>query len=395
MIALGAVLRPFARISYRKHRTPVVAITGSVGKTTTKEFVAKVLASEFNVRHTAGNFNDRPGVMTTVLGVPRIRRIFDLVRTLPRVLQRTIRPRGADYLVIEISAGHIELALTVFIPFISVVTAIAPVHLERFGSIEGIIEEKSNLVRGLPENGFAVLCFDDRAVRAMAGLNRGSTVFYGFSPEADVWMDEPERVNGGFATTLHDGSYEARLHFPHLVNRFHLLAVMAAWCVGSIAGIPRHRMRDIVQQLNPTKGRGDVSAGPRGSLLINDSFSASPAAMKASLETFQAVAGDRRRFLVLGEMRELGPDEERFHREVGRYSAGSGDILIAVGERADVYVAEFLAAHPSAPAFHSPDASSAFSILERELREGDAILFKGSHAVGLQDLIDRVRAMPQ
>jgi UDP-N-acetylmuramoyl-tripeptide--D-alanyl-D-alanine ligase len=394
MRILAASLRPFARAAFRKHQTPVVAITGSVGKSTTTEFVGKVLASRLDVIRTAGNYNDSTGVPTTILGVKRVKTFTRFANQLPRILYRTyVSPQRGDYFVLEVSAGGIRQKLTMFTPSITIVTAIAPSHLEMFGSVEGIIEEKVQLVEALPETGYAVLCYDDLAVRGMAHRTRSKTVFYGFDPKADVWMDAPLRVGGGLATTLHDAQGEVRLFFPHLVNRYHLLAVMASWCVGTIAGLPRETLSAAVQDVVPRRGRGSTLEGPRGSVLFDDAFNANPASMAAAFDTFQALAGDRRRIAILGDMLEMGPDAGRYHREVGRQAVDFADVVIGVGDHARAYVSEFTAARPGAPGYHCRDIDEAFEVVKKELRSGDAVLLKGSHGIGLQDLIPRIQSL--
>ena len=282
---LGIFLRPFARLAYRRRRIPVIAITGSVGKSTTTAFIARVLGTTFRVVRTPGNYTDLTGVPTTILGVGRIKTVRRYLREFPRVVFRTfVRQHRADYFVLEVAAGGIEHQLTIFSPRLTVVTAITDAHVEMFGSVEGIIREKGRLVRALPETGHAVLCYDD-------------------------------------------------------------------------------------------------------------AFNANPASMRAALETFREVAGERRRVVVLGDMYELVEETARFHREVGQQAAAVADVLIGVGEHAHDYVREFTTMRPSVPAFHRRNVEEAFEVVRRELRPGDAVLLKASHGVELQKLIPRIRSL--
>lgn len=392
---VSAALRGFVRLARMQRPTPVVVITGSVGKTTTKECTAAVLRTVNEVRRTPGNHNCLTGVPSTLLGVSRPQTVMQMARRLPGILRSVLGgPPPADYLVLEVGTlrpGQIRLQLSAFTPQIAVVTAVAPVHLETLGSLDAITHEKRAVVEALPADGYAVLCYDDERVRSMAAVNQGSTIYYGFGSGADVRMTEPDERAGGMATVLSDSDGDIALHFPHVSGRHLLYAAMAAWCVGRLAGVPRQRIADAIQAMSPEPGRGSIEPGPRDTLIFDDSFSASPIAMAAALRTFDVAAGSRRRILVLGEMLELGDAAEALHRSAGRDAASIGDAVLGVGDHARFYVEEFTSQRPGAPAWHCKDAAAAAALLGHQLQAGDALFVKGSHRLGLSGLLTELR----
>jgi UDP-N-acetylmuramoyl-tripeptide--D-alanyl-D-alanine ligase len=280
-----------------------------------------------------------------------------------------------------------------FTPSIAVVTSIAPSHLEGLGSMNAVIKEKSTVVAALPKNGHAVLCYDDEAVRRMARLNQGRTIFYGFSQNADVWMDPPIWSMEGLSTTLYHEHGQSDLCFPYLLNKYHLYAVMAAWCVGVIADVPRRRMERLVQRFSPGIGRGRIVPGPGGSILLDETWNANPVSMLAAFETLSAVAEGRRRVMVLGDMLELGADSERLHLEIGRRAAAHGDVMIGIGEAARSYVEEFQQQCPSRPAYYRRTIEEGLEILDRELQPGDIVLLKASHGVHFDKLLVAIQKL--
>ncbi|KON82160.2 UDP-N-acetylmuramoyl-tripeptide--D-alanyl-D-alanine ligase [Azoarcus sp. PA01] len=392
---LAACLRSAAGFEYSRHPVPIVAITGSAGKTTTKECVAAVLASTYTVRSTVGNRNDRTGVPSTLLGLSNLTSLKKFLGATPSLLSRLVRGQPeADYLVLEIAArlpNQIPKQLRVFSPSISIVTSIGPAHLATLGAIENVAKEKGSIVAALPHDGYAILFQDDENVRNMAKLHSGQTLFFGFSSSADVWMDSPRRSGSGLTTVLHDPHGAMEMSFPHLMNRHHLNAVLAAWCVGLIADVPRGVMASIVQDYAPKNGRGTVWTNGNNELFYDDTFNANPLSMRAALETFREIAGDRRRILVLGDMLELGEGSDELHESVGRAAAEVGDVLITAGEYGGSYVKGFTEANRSGSVARCKDGSEIYQALCAERRRNGAVLLKGSHGSGMYKVVSRIK----
>ncbi|HET9262507.1 MAG TPA: UDP-N-acetylmuramoyl-tripeptide--D-alanyl-D-alanine ligase [Vicinamibacterales bacterium] len=390
-----AVLRRIAAWAHRSTPPRVIAVTGSVGKSTTKDLIASVLETTYVVRRTRKNGNIA-GVPAALLGLPKLTcTIRDFRRRLPMIARAAMKPPRPDYFVLEIGttkSGHIAAALKMFTPSISVITTFVPAHLEALRSLEGVVREKGQLVSALPSTGYAVLRYDDERVRQLAGLHRGRSIFYGFDTHADVWMERPRVSDKGLSTVLHDRDI-VPLHFPMLRNTDHLYAVMAAWCVGRIAGVPSEKIRTAVEAFAPLSGRGDVVAGRRGEMIMDDSWNANPASVRSALKAFQTVSGSRRRIAVLGDMLELGADSPRFHHDIGRAAAAYVDALYGIGMHARAYVEGFQQARPGAPAAWYATVGEAIPTIQMTVQAGDAVLVKASHGVHLGRLVEALREL--
>lgn len=394
--AIAVALRQFARARLTRHPIKIIAVTGSVGKTTTKECVADTLASTYDVRRTIGNSNCRTGVPSTILGVRNAYSLGRFIRSFPTIVRNTFStPSEADYLVLEVGArlpGQIPTHLNVFHPFISIVTSIAPAHLETLGTIENIIYEKSSIVRALPSHGYAVLCGDDDNVRKMASQNRGKTLFFGYDRNCDVWVDKPQHAAMGLTTVIHDRDISTPLSLPGLTNADHLYAVMAAWCVGLITGVDRKSMASALAQHGTRRGRGSITTGPEDTLIYDDTFNANPASMKSSLQAFVPISEGRRRIVVLGSMLELGADATLWHEQIGSLSADIADVLIACGIHAQDYLKGYVTAGGAGAAVAVDTPEAAYSAVIAARRRDDAIFLKGSHGSGIYKLADRLTA---
>jgi UDP-N-acetylmuramoyl-tripeptide--D-alanyl-D-alanine ligase len=384
------------RIAAWAHRgarrpVPIVAVTGSVGKTTAKDLIADVLETTFVVRRTrkSGNVG---GVPAALLGLPKLTRSRrGLGRRIWLIARAALKPPRPDYFVLEIGAGErgrIAAALTMFTPAISVITTFAPAHLHALGSLDGVAREKGQLVSALPATGHAVLRYDDERVRALAAQNLGRSVLYGFDPRADVWMERPIATEHGLSTVLHDRGEIFPLHLALLRNEYHLYAVMAAWCVGRIAGVSSEAITKAVEAFAPLSGRGDVVTGARGEMIMDESWNANPASVRAALETFARLGGSRRRIAVLGDMLELGPDSRQFHQEIGRAAAEYSEILYAVGTEARAYCDVFQQERLGAAVAWYATVEEATEPIRAGVRPGDAVLVKASHDVHLERLVD-------
>ena len=396
MVSVVPALRKLAGHTFRRFPVPVVAITGSVGKTTTKDLIADVLETRYRVLRSAENFNIE-GIPSALLDIPFTKSLRVALTRLPVILQRTLHPPRPDYFVLEVGTtkpGDIALSVSMFVPTIAVITTFMPAHLEQLGSVEGVAREKSNLVRALPPGGHAVLRYDDKRVLALRGLHRGPDVTYGFDPRADVHADPPERTRAGLATVIHDPDSDVPLVFPHLVNTHHLYAVMAAWCVGRIANVPAPTMAAAVQRMQPLDGRGGVRTTASGLLVMDESWNANPASLSAALETFKVVSQGRRRVVILGDMLELGAESRRYHEALGRQAAASADVLVTVGLEARYFVAGFIASKAGARHFSFDNVDDAAAYVEDYVRPHDALLVKGSHGVHLERLVHVLAAPP-
>jgi UDP-N-acetylmuramoyl-tripeptide--D-alanyl-D-alanine ligase len=353
--------------------TTVIGITGSIGKTSTKEVVASVVAQRFSIYRSPGNMNSEIGLPLSLL---------------------EIEP-GTDMAVLEMGGAYAfgELALLAEIakPTYAVVTNVHPVHLERMGTIEAIARTKAELVEAIPENGAAILNGDDPRVRAMADVCRGTVITYGLTSGNDVWGDRVE-TDGlrGSSFRLHLDGEIYHLKIP-LVGGHAVDLALAAIAVGSALGMAVPEM--VTGLHNPgIQVRLLLIDGPNGSRLIDDTYNASAPSVLSALGLLDQIGG-RRKIAVLGDMRELGEVSEEQHRLVGRRVAEVVDELITYGPLAKIIAAEAVEAASAegraiaVTTFELTDRAEIIAFLLSELREGDVALLKGSRGLKMEDFV--------
>jgi UDP-N-acetylmuramoyl-tripeptide--D-alanyl-D-alanine ligase len=345
----------------------LVGITGSAGKTTTKELLAALLGARFRVAATPGNLNNLYGFPMSLLNVPD----------------------GTEWMVAEMgmsTPGELRQLSLLGRPDAAVYTVVRPVHLEFFGTIQAIAEAKSELMAGLADDGLLVGNADDpevtRIVRRHAARPewRGRVVWYGVHGDADVrgrnLEAEPEGVGSRFVLEAGGAQTEVRLPLHGLYNVENCLAAAAcAWGLG----LALDEIAAAVREVRPAAHRGIVHRvdGPRGTYtLVDDSYNSNPDALGKALEGARQLAG-RRWLAVIGDMLELGPESPRFHRAAGERAAALGFApVLGVGEL-------------SRGAFEDwrPDAAAAAEWAASEVREGDVVLVKGSRGVKLDRVV--------
>jgi UDP-N-acetylmuramoyl-tripeptide--D-alanyl-D-alanine ligase len=354
----------------------VVGITGSTGKTIAKEIVADVLARTRTVLRNQGNLNSETGLPMTLLG---------------------LEP-AHDVAVLEMSMyteGEIARLAEIARPEVGVVLAVHPTHLERAGSIEAIARAKSELPAALPADGLAVLNADDPRVAAMAAVTAAEVRTYGLGPHASVRAADIESLGlSGTVFTLEAPWGTRRIHSAmpgrHLVP--HALAAVA---VAERFEVPLDEVEAALAAGSHADHRMAVLTAASGATLIDDTYNASPVSVSAALDflTETPLAAGRRRYAVLGDMLELGPDEERLHREIGAKAAGIVDGLLAVGERGR-WIADAARQAGLARVDTVADVDEAATVFDRSIpaTAGDLVLVKGSRGVALDRLVDALGA---
>jgi UDP-N-acetylmuramoyl-tripeptide--D-alanyl-D-alanine ligase len=354
----------------------LVGITGSAGKTTTKELLAAMLARRFRVAWTPGNLNNLYGFPLSLLNVPE----------------------GTEWMVAEMgmsTPGELRRLSLLGRPDAALFTVVRPVHLEFFASVRAIAEAKSELLAGLAPDGFIVANADDPEVARIAARYRSQhgarVVRYGLhSEEADVKARDPvpEPAGGvGSRFRLEAGgrAVEVRLPLHGLYNVENCLAAAAcAWALD----VPLEEIAAAVRSVRPAAMRGVVHRTDRGFTLIDDSYNSNPDALGKALEGAISLPGERR-IAILGDMLELGPQGPRFHREAGERAARLGFSPVAgVGELSRELVRGAAAA--GAAAVWLPDAGAAADWAAGEVRPGDLALVKASRGVGLETVVQRL-----
>jgi UDP-N-acetylmuramoyl-tripeptide--D-alanyl-D-alanine ligase len=367
-VALGCLAaRHRARFS-----VPLVAVTGSNGKTTTKELIAAALARRFSVLKSEASFNNQWG--------------------LPLTLLRLTSDHEAA--VVEIGTnqpGEIATLAALAAPTLGVVTTVAEVHTEFLGSLEGVREEKAALVRALPASGVAVLNADDPRVLGMAADTAARVVTFGTTPNGDVHVASPVAEDSesiGF-TLEHDGERAAVR--VALVGRHNVINALAAAATGVALGLSLAEIAQGLADARAVKGRC-VWREANGVRILDDTYNANPVSVRAALETVAARRGQGRLVVVLGDMLELGSFADEAHREVGRLVAALGaDELVGVGPHARLAV-EAARAAGLREARHVLAFEDTVAHLLKRLAPDDVVLVKGSRGMRLERVVDALLA---
>ncbi len=359
-------LLAYAEYVLCQRQVEVVGITGSVGKTSTKEAVAAVLGVRQPVFRNQGSYNGRYGLPIALgqLGDERL----------------AVLEMAAD------SFDEIRLLAQITRPQVGVVTRVGHSHIADLGSLKSIAAEKGRLVEALPPEGVAVLNRDDPLVRAMAERTQARVVTYGLSPDADLWAEQVRTGPEGTRCRVHLGGGSAELAIPW-IGMHHAYTTLVACAVGWLYGLEWEEIAAALAGLSPLPGRLQLLPGMGGSHLLDDTFSASPESTAAALEALVALPA-RRRWVVLGDMADLGAQAEEAHREIGRLAAGVADRLVTKGELAELAGREAVAAGlaPEHLLVSYADAEI-LETLAAELAEGDLVLIKGSAEARLERVV--------
>ena len=346
----------------------VIGITGSVGKSTTKELVADVLSRRYKTVRSPGNLNNEIGLPLSLL-------------SLTEDHERAVLEMGFYV------PGEIGLLCDIAKPQIGVVTNISQVHLERAGSMDAIVRGKGELVEALPPapEGVAILNYDEPLVRELAERTDARVFYYGISPEADLWASDVEGLGlEGLRCAIHHGEDVIHCRVP-LLGRHSVHTILRAASVGIVEGLS---WSEIIGGLQATHNQLRLVAvhTASGALLLDDTYNAAPTSVIAALNLLDDLDG--RKIAVLGDMLELGEFEERGHRMVGARAAQVVDLLITVGERAKWIAEEARSARLSEnQVVELGNGDEVIEYLDEKVGEGDVVLVKGSHGMRLDRIV--------
>jgi UDP-N-acetylmuramoyl-tripeptide--D-alanyl-D-alanine ligase len=351
----------------------VVGITGSNGKTTTKEMAASVAGRCWRVHKNRGNFNNLIGLPLTVLELEEEHQVA--------VLEMGMNRRGEIRRLAEIAR-----------PEVGVVTNVGPVHLEHIGSVRGVAEAKAELLGSLDASGTAVVNADDPWTETLLKAVTARKMTFGLDTGADVRAEHISCREGKTAFTLHSpaGTGRVSIPFPGEHNVCNALAASAAACALG-AGITE--ITEGLETAEPPPMRFSVMDFEGGTRVVNDAYNANPVSMRAALDSLSLVESSGRRAAVLGDMLELGEETARAHRQLGREASDSGiDMLIAVGRFAGELAGGAAAAGMKGERVRAvEEAGEAADLLREWIRPGDLVLIKGSRGVRLERVLQRLQ----
>lgn len=405
-------MRLMAVLVLKKYNPKVIGITGSVGKTSTKEAVFSVLASHYRVRRNEKNYNNEIGLPLTVIGTESGgNSIAGWLRVFLKWLGVIIFPlEYPEILVLEMAAdrpGDIKYLSDFMKPDIGVLTDISGSHLEFFKSIEGVTKEKGILVKNLPEKGLAVLNIDNPQIKKIKSQLKSKVITFGFSEDADVRATDilynySHLENGvkdeikGLSFKLNYKGTTIPMRLSNILAEHNIYAALAGIAVGLDLGLNLVEIGAAIENFSLPSGRMNLIAGIKNTFIIDDTYNSSPVSTNSALEVLGNIKS-KRKIAVLGDMLELGANSESGHCEVAdKFLKIKGDVFFAVGNRMRD-AADELKKHNFDPnrmfSFDSP--IEAGKKLQEMMQEGDLILIKGSQGMRMEKVVEEIMAEPQ
>jgi UDP-N-acetylmuramoyl-tripeptide--D-alanyl-D-alanine ligase len=366
-------LKQFAQAVRQAWGGKIAGVTGSVGKTTTKEILAKLLGTKLRVLKSEGNFNNEYGLPLTLFGLEESHQAAVLEMGMSR-------------------PGELKRLAEIARPDVGVVTRVSPAHLEFFISVDEIALAKRELIEGLNgKNSVAVLNADDSRVASFASYAPGAILTYGIDSPADFRAEQLENRGAlGSAFTLVTNEARVRLEIA-LAGRHVIANALAALAAASVWGIGAEGAHSVFADLKAPFMRGELVALTNAAALINDSYNSSPAALQAMTAVLAATPKYHRRILAAGEMRELGRTSAELHREAGQFAASTGkvDWIIGVaGDAAQIIEGAVAAGLSRKRTKFFPTSEEAAKFLAGFLESGDVMLVKGSRGVKMERIVD-------
>lgn len=412
------LLYRLARGVLRRQAPDVIAITGSVGKTSSKEAIYAVLAAHFRVRRSQGNYNNELGVPLTILGCRTggrnpLRWMWIVVKG---ALYSVLPLPYPDLLILEMGAdkpGDIKYLVELAPPRVGIVTTISdePSHIEFFKDVEQLAREKLTVMRRLSTDGWAIINRDDKFCRSVEAECKAQVVGVSARSEADIqavdieYARDPRQLTSkatatetaanGLRFKIRRSGNVVPCFLPGALGEPAVYAALFATAVGTVYGLNLVQISEALRAYTPPPGRMNVLAGVHDSVIIDDSYNASPGAVRAALDVLETLDIGGRRIVCLGNMEELGPHAKRIHKAIGkRIAAGTFDYVYTIGEKAAWFAeAAKESGHPRV--HHYADADMLTRRLHEMLRPNDIVLVKGSQAARMEKITQALLADPE
>ncbi|MFC1656600.1 UDP-N-acetylmuramoyl-tripeptide--D-alanyl-D-alanine ligase [Patescibacteria group bacterium] len=391
-------LRIPAQILLFRFRPHIIAITGSVGKTTTKDAIFWVLNKnaylhKLGVRKNQGNLNTELGVPLTILGFRDVPQGFMwIIYIFVAFFKAIFTLKYPNILILEMAAdkpGDIKYLTNLVKPHTSVITNIGPAHLEAFKSIENIAKEKSILIKVLGENDHAVLNIDDESIKKMGFNTKARVLYFGQSKDASLYIDNIQETKKELHAKVHYSGSTAPL-FMTSVGKSNTYAALAAIIIAcEIFGTDLIEATKNLSNFKPSNGRGLAITGQKKCIVVDDTYNANPISMQAALDYINILAeSGSKKVVILGEMLELGQKSEYYHQEIGKLAGKTADYVLAVGRQADNYIKgakQTIRNSNNLKQFEKPEEAADYTL--KIISKNDIILVKGSRGAKMERAI--------
>ncbi len=400
-----AIITWQAKCVLKKFHPKIIAVTGSVGKTSTKDAIFTVLDGQVSIRKNQKSFNSEIGTPLTILGLENawgslggwVKNIFNGFRVM------WFGEKYPEWLVLEVGADHpndIKKITTWLKPAMVVITRIPKisVHIANFPDSESILQEKAQLFYSLTKDGVAFLNADDERIMSLTNSAHAKIVSFGLSDKADIQLKEVNYLyeNGrvlGIQALCQLADQKTDFELRGVVGKHLLYAWLIAIGLAKEFNLPLAGIKDKISHAKPAPGRMNLLSGVNHSTIIDDSYNSSPVASKAALDTISTITTEGRKIAVLGEMRELGKYSESEHQKVGEFAVNNVDILIAVGVEAKEILNGWKK-YGGGEHYYFDDAAQAGEFLNLLLKPNDLILLKGSQGIRIERAVKRILANP-
>jgi len=400
---VAKILIVLAKKRIKKAKPIVVGVTGSIGKTSTKEAVTLVLKNHFKVLSPPKSYNTEIGMPLVILEEevpPNIHSVILWSKIIIRSLKKIFLKFDYQILVLEYGAdkpGDIKNLVSIVKPHIAIETGVFASHIESYNNLADIGKEKSELVKCLDKNDWAVLNFDNKWSKKMADMTQAKIISFGADKNCDFSASDIHLAKNGLSFKINYLHKTLPLHISALGKHF-VYPILAAFAVGEILKIKGPQIAKEIQNYQAPKGRMRLIEGIKDSFIIDDTYNANEESMIAALDTLQKVAEKSRKIAVLGNINELGKWTEKAHRNVGKKVAEVADILVTVGNLA----CDFLANEALKSGIEKnnvvcfDDSLKAGDYLKKIIKKDDFILLKGSqNGVRLEKAVKKIMKNPE
>lgn len=403
---IASLLALLARAILMKYRPKIVMVTGSVGKTSTKDAVAAALSEAYFLRASEKSYNSEFGVPLTIIGAKNpwtnthawirvIGQAFTLILFSNHYPKLLVLEVGAD------SPGDLKRILRIALPDVVVVTKLPeiPVHVEAYASAAAVREEEFAPAYALPSGAPLIICADDPHARHLASRVSAHVSTYGFDEKADIRLEGAKVLLSGttplgMQASVHIGTSSYPLETHGALGNPQLYAPAAALACACALGMSAQEALKGLASYVPPAGRARILKGKHQAVLIDDSYNASPAAVEEALHAL-SLAPAKRRIAVLGDMLELGRYSKEEHERIGKRAAKHADLVIGVGPRSKNLTEAALSVHKNKNrALHFDDALTAAAYLETRIETGDVMLVKGSQSMRMERIVERLLQNP-